>query len=106
MNKDREAYTGNTAGRRGDVPPQSNSASSEHHAVGDGVNVSEASTEESNGEIPEGLPGSESVACSERSVRNLGDPSTSSGLLARGRTVQSQKGCPTGERSEGSQIIS
>ena len=27
VNKDREAYTGNTAGRRGDVPPQSNSAS-------------------------------------------------------------------------------
>ena len=26
------------------------------------------------GEIPEGLPGSESVACNERSVRNLGDP--------------------------------
>ena len=32
------------------------------------------------GEIPEGLPGSESVACSERSVRNLGGPSTSSAL--------------------------
>ena len=29
VNKDREAYTGNTAGRRGDVPPLSNSASSE-----------------------------------------------------------------------------
>ena len=73
-------------------------------AVGDGVNVLEASTEESNGEIPEGLPGSKSVACSERSIRNLGDPSTSSGLLARGRTVQSLKGCRDG--FEGSQIIS
>ena len=71
-------------------PRQSNDA------VGDGVNVPEASTEESNGEIPEGLPGSESVACSERSIRNLGDPSTSSGLLARCRTVQSQKGCHDG----------
>lgn len=26
------------------------------------------------GEIPEGLPGSKSVACSERSIRNLGGP--------------------------------
>jgi len=30
------------------------------------------------GEISEGLSGSESVACSERSVRNLGDPFASS----------------------------
>ena len=30
------------------------------------------------GKIPEGLPGSESVACNERSVRNLGGPVTSS----------------------------
>ena len=81
-------------------PRQSN------NAVGDGFNVSEASTEESNGEIPEGLPGSKSVACSERSIRNLGDPSTSSDLPIGGRAVQSQKGCPTGQQSEGSQIIS
>lgn len=48
VNKDREAYTGNTAGRRGDVPPLSDSASIEHHAVGDGFNVPEASTEGSS----------------------------------------------------------
>jgi hypothetical protein len=46
------------------------------------------------------------VACSERSIRNLGGPSTSSDLLVGGRTVQSQKGCPMGKLSEGSQIIS
>ena len=44
VNKGREAYTGNIAGRRGDVPPLSDSASIEHHAVGDGFNVPEAST--------------------------------------------------------------
>ena len=47
MNKDREAYTGNIIGRRGDVPPLSNSASSEYSAVGDDFNVSEARTKES-----------------------------------------------------------
>ena len=47
VNKGREAYTGNTAGRRGDVHPSSDSASLEHHAVGDGFNVPEASTKES-----------------------------------------------------------
>ena len=76
------------------------------NAVGDGFNVSEDSTEESNGVIPEGLPGSKNVACSVRSIRNLVDPSTSSDLPIGGRTVQSQKGCPTGQQSEGSQIIS
>ena len=42
------------------------------------------------GKIPEGLPGSESVACNERSVRNLGDPVLSSGMEqhSRGRTYQ------------------
>jgi hypothetical protein len=48
-------------------------------AVGDGFNVLEAYTEEPlKGKAPEGLPGSESVACGKRSIRNLGDPSTSS----------------------------
>jgi len=46
-NNRREAYTGNTVGRRGDVPPLSNSASSEYSAVGDDFNVSEARTKES-----------------------------------------------------------
>jgi hypothetical protein len=49
VNKGREAYTGNTAGRRGDVHPSSDSASLEHHAVGDGFNVPEASTKRSLG---------------------------------------------------------
>ena len=42
------------------------------------------------GKIPEGLPGSESVACNERSVRNLGDPVFSSGIEQQcgGRTYQ------------------
>ncbi len=47
MNNSCEAYTGNIVGRRGDVPPLSNSASLEYRAVGDGVNVPEASTKES-----------------------------------------------------------
>ncbi|MBN2011386.1 hypothetical protein JW960_18790 [candidate division KSB1 bacterium] len=47
-NDSREAYTGNTLGRRGDVPPQSNSASLKaNKAVGDGFNVPEAYTKES-----------------------------------------------------------
>jgi hypothetical protein len=58
------------------------------------------------GEIPEGLPGSESVACSERGVRNLGGPSASSALPSGGRAVQPKEGCPMGKGSEGSQIIS
>lgn len=37
------------------------------------------------GEILEGLSGSKSVACSERSIRNLGAPSTSSDLPIRGK---------------------
>lgn len=45
------------------------------------------------GKISKGLPGSESVACNERSVRNLGDPSTSSDIeqYRRGRTYQPQE---------------
>ena len=59
------------------------------------------------GEVPEGLSGSKSVACSERSNGNLGGPSTSFGqLLSEGKTVQPQEGCLTGQQSEGSQIIS
>jgi len=45
-NNSREAYTGNTVGRRGDVPPLSDSAPLEaNNAVGDGFNVPEASTQ-------------------------------------------------------------
>ena len=92
VNKGREAYTGNIAGRRGDVPPQSNSAS-----LGAGKQLATVLTcrkpvqRDRFGETPEGLPGSESVACSERSIRNLGGPSTSSNLPIGGRTVQRKK---------------
>jgi hypothetical protein len=79
-----------------------------NQADGDSVNVLEANTEESlgramveilwhcretrqqtentnialrfgHGEIPEGLPGSERLACRKRSVENLGDPIGSRG---------------------------
>ena len=44
-NNSREAYTGNTVGRRGGVPPSSNSAPLvAKDAVGDGFNVPEART--------------------------------------------------------------
>ncbi|WP_458776758.1 hypothetical protein [Desulforhopalus sp. 52FAK] len=56
-NKSREAYTGNTVGRRGDVPPLSNSASSEYSAVGDDFNVSEARTKESSWQDSGGTAG-------------------------------------------------
>ena len=37
-------------------------------------NVTEVNAKESvRGEIPEGLSGSENVACMKRSIRNLGD---------------------------------
>jgi len=58
------------------------------------------------GKILEGLSGSESVACSERSNGNLGGPSTSFGQLSEGKIVQPQEGCLMGQQSEGSQIIS
>ena len=49
VNKSREAYTGNTTGRRGDVLPLSNSASLRvKNAVGDVFNVTEACTNESH----------------------------------------------------------
>jgi hypothetical protein len=76
-NKTGEAYTGNTIGRRGDVPPQSNTAPLGIRSVGDDFNASEARTEEIDKVRFQGTPGSESVACSERSIRNLGDPDRS-----------------------------
>ena len=78
-NNSREAYTGNTVGRRGDVPPSSDPASliiKEQLATI--LTNRKPARRNRYGEILEGLPGSESVACSERSVRNLGGPSTSS----------------------------
>jgi len=76
-NKAGEAYTGNTIGRRGDVPPQSNTALLGTKSVGDGFNVLEAGTEELDMVRFQGTPGSKSVACGERSIRNLGDPDRS-----------------------------
>ena len=46
-------------------------------SVGDGFNVPEARTEEIDKVRFQGTPGSESVACRERSIRNLGDPDSS-----------------------------
>ncbi|MCP4682709.1 MAG: hypothetical protein GY864_10280 [Desulfobacterales bacterium] len=100
-NKTGEAYTGNTAGRRGAVPPQSNSASLDYNMQLATVLTSWKPAQRNRfGEILEGLPGSKSVACSERSVRNLGDPSAS--YLEVGRFNQ-KKGV---RWAEGSQIIS
>ena len=42
------------------------------------------------GKIPEGLSGSENVACMERSNRNLGDPGDSC-MKMTGKSIQSIK---------------
>ena len=83
-NKTGEAYTGNTAGRRGDVPHLSNSASlGVKMQLATVLTCRKPARRSRFGESPEGLPGSKSVACSERSIRNLGDPSTSFGFMRR-----------------------
>ena len=61
----------------GDVPPQSNTAPLGKTSVGDSFNVLEAGTEEIDKVRFQGTPGSKSVAYSERSIRNLGDPDRS-----------------------------
>lgn len=54
----------------------------------------------------EGLSGSKSVACSERSIRNLGDPFfSSSDLPIGGRTYQQQEERPTGLRESDHLIV-
>ena len=53
------------------------------------------------GEIPEGLPGSESVARRKRDVRNLGDPIVS---LAEGRVYQPKRRPPM-DRGESDRSI-
>ena len=55
------------------------------------------------GKIPEGLPGSESVACRERSVRNLGDPATSP--KKRGKTHQPKEERLKGGRESDHHIV-
>ena len=107
-----EAYTENNAGRRGYVHPSSNSAplqkakqlatvlTSRKPARRNRRLLAGLALSTEHGEIPEGLPGSKSMACIERSTRNLGDPSASSqevGQLNRKKSVR---------RAEGSQIIS
>ena len=57
------------------------------------------------GEIHERLPGSESVACSERSIRNLGDPFSSPDLPIGGRAYQPQEERPTGLRESDHFIV-
>ena len=49
------------------------------------------------GEILEGPSGSESVACSERSTKNLGDPPTSSFCFTRGKADQPKGDCLMGK---------
>ena len=51
------------------------------------------------GEILRDCRGPWSVACNERSIRNLGGPSTSSDLPIGGRTYQPQEECPMGQWS-------
>jgi hypothetical protein len=109
VNNRGEAYTEHLVGQRGDAPPRSDfSLVKGITADGDSVNVLEANTEESSdetmveiawhcretrqqtektnidlkfrqGEIPEGLSGSERLACKKRSVENLGGPIGSRG---------------------------
>jgi hypothetical protein len=79
MNDKCEAYTRNTVGRR-EVRTFPRRYSPVRAAKQSATVLTSRKPAQGNlyGEISEGLPGSESMACSERSVRNLGDPSVSS----------------------------
>jgi len=57
------------------------------------------------GEILRDCRGPKSVACSERSVKNLGGPSTSSVLPNGGRTYQPQEERSTGWRESDHPIV-
>lgn len=62
------------------------------NADGDVFSVTEANTREStNGKIPEGLPGSKTMACMEKDSRNLGDPTCSPKRKPTGTPTQSKK---------------
>lgn len=101
MNDNGEAYTGNTIGRRRDVPLRSDSAPlMVKMQLATVLTNRKPAQKNRHGEIPEGLPGSESVACSERSVRNLGDPSASLQEVGRFNRKENDRW------AEGSQIIS
>jgi hypothetical protein len=85
-----EAYTGNTVGRRGNVPPQSNSAPLRATIRSAMVLTCQKPIQGNRfGEISEGASGSKSVTCSKRSTGNLGGPSASSRW---GRTSQPKEG--------------
>ena len=74
-----EAYTGNTVGRWGDVPPQSNPAPLKVTMRSAMVLTCQKPIQRNHfGEISEGASGSKSVACSKRGARNLGGPPASS----------------------------
>ena len=74
-----EAYTGNTVGRRRDVPLLSNSAPLRAKMRSAMVLTYQKPIQRNRfGEISEGVSGSKSVACSKRGARNLGGPPASS----------------------------
>ena len=73
-----EAYTGNTVGRRRDVPLLSNSAPlSETKRLAMVLTSQKPIQGNRYGKISEGTSGSKSVAYSKRSTGNLGDPPAS-----------------------------
>ena len=77
LNEAVEAYTGNHADRKGKcIPLKQYSLVTSKRAVDEGVILSEVKTKapKKKDEEPEELPGSKSVVCMERYVRNLGDP--------------------------------
>jgi hypothetical protein len=78
LNESCEAYTGNYAGRKGarTTLKQFSLVKRFRKAVDDPFNARRNPNKGTgkNGEVLEALPGSESVACVERSIRNLGDP--------------------------------
>ena len=72
-NDPHEGYTGNYMGHKEDRTILKRFSLVTANAGGDAVRKAEAHTKGSirEGEIPEGLPGSESMARRKRSVRNL-----------------------------------
>ena len=95
VNKTGEAYTGNTAGRRGGVPALSNLAPlGAKMQLATVLMCRKPAHRDRIGEILRDCRGPWSVACSERSIRNLGDPSSS--FVHGGRTYQPQEERLTG----------
>jgi len=87
-----EAYTGKLTGRKQDSPPAKATQPryGAYTQVGTESPFTEPKTSQSaTGKGQLGLPGSKSVACEERAVRNLGDP-----VHARRTNCESQAGRP------------